>query len=151
MTNSGPQHMNVPLMMINAVKWCVLFHRKSSVLFSPKLLNSECVLPSSIAVTLSTVLVLPCSHVTEHRILSSLPFIQRQSNEVQIVLLFFGTFVIFVAVHWWCFFFFFKKVEIISFEGRKSHWGMCLISICLSVKRKITANLPLWIMKKLKI
>lgn len=42
---------------------------------------------------------------TEHRILSSLPFIQRQSNEVQIVLLFFGTFVIFVAVHWWCFFF----------------------------------------------
>lgn len=42
-------------------KWCVLFHTKSSVLFSPKLLNSECVLPSSIAVTLSTVLVLPCS------------------------------------------------------------------------------------------
>lgn len=39
------------------------------------------------------------SYVTEHRILSSLPFIQRQSNEVQIVLLFFGTFVIFVAVH----------------------------------------------------
>lgn len=36
------------------------------------------------------------SYVTEHRILSSLPFIQ--SNEVQIVLLFFGTFVIFVAV-----------------------------------------------------
>lgn len=25
------------------------------------------------------------SYVTEHRILSSLPFIQRQSNEVQIV------------------------------------------------------------------
>lgn len=48
-------------------------------------------------------------------------------------------------------FYFFKKVEIISFEGRKLHWGMCLISICLSVKRKITANLPLWIMKKLKI
>lgn len=40
---------------------CFFFHRKPSVLFSPKLLNSECVLPSSIAVTLSTVLVLPCS------------------------------------------------------------------------------------------
>lgn len=37
------------------------------------------------------------SHATEPRILSSLPFIQR--SEVQVVLLFFGTFVIFVAVH----------------------------------------------------
>lgn len=89
------------------------------------------------------------SYVTEHRILSGLPFIQCQSNEVQIVLLFFGTFVIFVAVHWWLFLSF-KKVEIISFEGGKLHWGMCLISICLSMKRTITANLPLWIMKKLK-
>lgn len=91
------------------------------------------------------------SYVTEHRILSSLPFIQRQSNEVQMVLLFFGTFFIFVAVHWWCFFcFVFKEVELISFERRKLHWGMCLIRICLSVKREITANLPLWILKKIK-
>lgn len=61
------------------------FHRKSSVLFSPKLLNSECVLPSSIAVTSSTVLVFALqSYVTEHKTLRSLPFIQRQNNEVQI-------------------------------------------------------------------
>lgn len=126
MTISGPQHMDFPLIMISAVKWCVLFHRKSSVLFSPKLLNSECVLPSSIAVTLSAVLVLPCScSVTAHRILSSLPFIQHQSNEVQIVLLFctvlFGTTLVlfFVAVHSWCFLFFFKEVEIISFWGKE--------------------------------
>lgn len=42
------------------------FYRKSCVLFSPKLLNSECVLPLSIAVTLSTVLVLPCSLMWLH-------------------------------------------------------------------------------------
>lgn len=43
-------------------------------------------------------------HVTAHRISSSLLSIEHQSNEVQVVLLFFGTFVIFVAVLCVCFF-----------------------------------------------
>lgn len=150
MTNNGPPHMNFALMMISAVKWCVLFYRKSSVLFSPKLLNSECVLPPSIAVTVNSVSIALQSYLTTQRILSSLLFVQHQSNEVHIVLLLFGTFANFVAVCWLWFFFFFKEVEIISFNRRKLHWDMCLIRICLSVKRKITANLPLWIIKKHK-
>lgn len=64
MTKVGPQHMDFVffLMTISAVKWCVFFLGKFSVCFFGKLLNSECVLPSSVAVTSSTVLVLPfCS------------------------------------------------------------------------------------------
>lgn len=86
---------------------CFCFIGKSSVLFFSKALKFRmCTAIKYCSDFVNSVSIALQSYVTEHRILSSLPFIQRQSNEVQIVLLFFGTFVIFVAVHWWCFFLF---------------------------------------------
>lgn len=79
---------------------CFCFIGKSSVLFISKALKFRmCTAIKYCSDFVNSVSIALQSYVTEHRILSSLPFIQRQSNEVQIVLLFFGTFVIFVAVH----------------------------------------------------
>lgn len=135
-------------MTVNAVKWCFVSKGIIHIVFSKALKFRMCTATEYCSDFVSVSIALQ-SYVTEHRILSIYLLFSVRSNEVQIVLLFFRTFVIFVAVHWWLFFFFFsKKVEIISFKGGKLHWGVCLISICLLMKRTITANLPLWIMRK---
>ena len=109
---------------------CFCFIGKSSVLFFSKALKFRmCTAIKYCSDFVNSVSIALQSYVTEHRILSSLPFIQRQSNEVQIVLLFFGTFCHFCSCALMVFFVLFfglfcslvKKVEIISFEGGKLH------------------------------
>lgn len=128
MTKVGPQHMDFVffLMTISAVKWCVFFLGKFSVCFFGKLLNSECVLPSSVAVTSSTVLVLPfCSPLCDCALnIKSFTFLFCIKGTTWFKVSFFWyNFVVFVGQ----LFLFFKNYIFFSFERRKWHWGMCLI------------------------
>lgn len=151
---SGPQHSDSPLVMINAVKCCVLFSQESHLYcFSKALKFRMCTAIKYCSDFVDSVSIALQFCVAAHRILSSLPFYsvskKRKQNKTVRYKLFYCLlgyfFVILVAVHWWRFFFLIvsTKVEIISFEEGNQYWGMCLISISLSMMRVITANPPM--------
>lgn len=106
--------------MKSAASRCILFYRKSSVFFfSPKLLKFRmCTAIKYCSDFVNSVSIALQSSATAHRILSSLPFIQRRRSEVQncfIVLWYFCHFRS-CALMVFCYL---TKVEIISFERRK--------------------------------
>lgn len=138
--------MNFPLIMIYAIRWCFILQETMNIIFSKALWFRMCTATKYCSDFVNSVSIALQSYVTAHRILSSLPSIQRQSNGT-------NCFVVF----WYFCHFCSCALMVFCFERSRNYFlwkeGITLRYvpyICLSEKRKITANLPLWIMKKIK-
>lgn len=99
MTHGGPQHTNFPSHDGKCCKvMCFVSKGIIHIVFSKALKFRMCTATENCSDFVSVSIALQ-SYVTEHRILSIYLLFSVRSNEVQIVLLFFCTFVLFVAVH----------------------------------------------------
>lgn len=127
--------MNSSLMMVYAIKCFILI---GNHLYN-FLQSSFCVLPPSIAVTLTTVLVLPCGRkwlLTEYWIVYQV--FSVKAMRYKLFYCFWYLCLFFLAVHRWCFV---LNVELISFLNGGNYNEVCALYLPV---RKREKSLPIF-------